>query len=275
MPFFEFRDRQLHYVDLDERKKHDNELAIVFVHGAGSSHLIWTLQLLDFKNEYRVIALDLSGHGQSEQSKYEPNIEKGYAMELAALIKHLDLDDFVLVGHSMGGGVVMSYMLNEKVRQPCGAVLVGTSPNLDLSKVTVGLVIEAFEDHDMPYDISALDDDLKTLSVTKLKNLQKTITRLHTKTILKDLSACDDFDITNQVNKITTPSFVLVGQDDDIIPPHVAKKLEELLPRADIAVVKNADHTPMVEQPKTFNKLLRKFLTWVSENAITPKNQPS
>ena len=271
MPFFEFRDRKLHYVDLDRREKHDDGLALVFVHGAGSSHYIWTLQLLDFRNEFRVIALDLSGHGKSEESKYEADIEKGYAMELAALIDHLDLDDFVLVGHSMGGGVVMSYLLNDKLKKPQGSVLVGTSTDLDLTKVTKGLLIETFEEHDMPYDISALDDDLKTFSITKLKNIQKHISRLHTRTILKDLSACNDFDITNRVGEINIPTFILVGQDDDIIPPHVAKKLEEALPRADIAVVKNADHTPMVEQPETFNNLLRKFLTWVSENTITPK----
>jgi pimeloyl-ACP methyl ester carboxylesterase len=135
----------------------------------------------------------------------------------------------------------------------------------------MGLVIESFENHEMPYDISALDKDLKTLSVTKLKNLQKTITRLHTRTIFKDLNACDDFDITSRVNEINIPTFVLIGQDDDIIPPHVAKKMEEMLPRADIAVIKNADHTPMVEQPKTFNALLRKFLSWVSVNIITDK----
>lgn len=228
MPFFEFRDRKLHYVDLDRREKRDNGLTVVFVHGAGSSHFIWTLQLLDFRNEYRVIALDLSGHGQSEESKYEAHIEKGFTMELAALIDYLDLEDFVLVGHSMGGGVVMSYLLNETLRKPHGAVLVGTSSDLDLSKVTMGLVIEAFEKHEMPYDISELDDDLKTLSVTRLKNLQKHISRLHTRTILKDLNACDDFDITNRVSEINIPSFVLVGQDDDIIPPHVAKKTRRI-----------------------------------------------
>jgi 3-oxoadipate enol-lactonase len=271
MPFFEFRDRKLHYVDLDRREQRDDGLSIVFVHGAGSSHLIWTLQLLVFRNEYRVIALDLSGHGQSEESKYEPHIEKGYAMEVAALIEHLDLDDFVLVGHSMGGGVVMAYLLNDKVREPRGAVLVDTSCDLDLSKVTVGLVIEAFENHEMPYDISALDDDLKTLSITKLKTIQKTINRLNAKTILKDLTACNEFDITNRVDEINIPSFILVGEDDDVIPPHIAKKLEEVLPRADIAIVKNADHTPMVEQPERFNTLLRKFITWVSANIIPPK----
>jgi pimeloyl-ACP methyl ester carboxylesterase len=275
MPFFQFRDRKLHYVDLDQREHRDGGLAVVFVHGAGSSHLIWTLQLLDFRNESRVIALDLSGHGKSEESKYEADIERGYTMELAALIEHLDLDDFVLVGHSMGGGIVMSYMLNDKFRKPQGAVLVGTSPDLDLTKVTMGLVIEAFEEHEMPYDISALDDDLKTFSVTKLKNIQKHITRLHTRTILKDLTACDEFDITNRVREISVPTFVLVGQDDDIIPPHIAKKLEKLLPRADIAVVKDSDHTPMVEQPAIFNNLLRKFLVWVSENTIGSKPESS
>jgi pimeloyl-ACP methyl ester carboxylesterase len=268
MPFFEFRDRKLHYVDLDRREKRDDGLAIVFVHGAGSSHVIWTLQLIDFRNEHRVIALDLSGHGKSEKSKYEPSIEKGYAKELAALIEQLDLDDFVLVGHSMGGGVVMAYLLNDSARKPHGAVLVDTSPDLDLSKITIGLVIESLEEHKMPYDISNLDDDFKTMSVVKLKTIQKTINQLHATTILKDLTACDDFDITNRLGEINVPSFILVGQDDDIIPPHVAKKMEEALPRADIAVVKNADHTPMIEAPETFNNLLRKFLTWVSDNTI-------
>ena len=47
----------------------------------------------------------------------------------------------------------------------------------------------------------------------------------------------------------------------------MAAEFEKKFPRADIAVVKDADHIPMVEQPKEFNRLFRKFIDWVIQNA--------
>ncbi|MFW9792748.1 MAG: alpha/beta fold hydrolase [Candidatus Thorarchaeota archaeon] len=71
------------------------------------------------------------------------------------------------------------------------------------------------------------------------------------------------FNITDQLGEITMPTFVIVGENDDAIPPHVAKALCDALPRAYFAVVKGADHVPMSEQPAEFNRLLKKFLKWV------------
>ncbi|MFW9927027.1 MAG: alpha/beta fold hydrolase, partial [Candidatus Thorarchaeota archaeon] len=79
--------------------------------------------------------------------------------------------------------------------------------------------------------------------------------------------ACNKFDITDRLQEISIPSFVIVGENDDVITPTIANHLKTALPRADIAVVKNADHTPMQEQPAEFNRLLRKFVTWVLDNA--------
>jgi pimeloyl-ACP methyl ester carboxylesterase len=82
----------------------------------------------------------------------------------------------------------------------------------------------------------------------------------------RDLSACDHFNISDRVGEIMIPAFVIVGEHDDLIPPSIAKQLEEALPRADIAVVRGANHSPMVEQPEEFNRLLSKFLKWVESN---------
>ncbi len=263
MPFFEYQGKKMHYVDLDQREGTGSKLPIVFVHGAGSSLMIWTLQLLEFRKTHRVIALDLYGHGESEDIGHPPDIEKGFTGQVSVLMNHLDMNEFVLVGHSMGGGVVMSYALRDDVRKPSALILVGTSSDLDLSKIGIGLVIESLEDHTPKYDIAEISADFKTFS---LANFQKNVTKFHPATILNDLKACQDFDITDRLGDIEMPSFVMVGEDDDIIPPHVAKSLEKALPRADIAFVKGGDHSPMVESPEPFNHLLRKFVNWVEKN---------
>jgi len=259
MPYFEFRGCRLHYVDFDNRHEQSNAPVLVFIHGAGSSHLIWSLQLLKLKEDYRVVALDMSGHGLSDRFAETPSIENGCTDQVAALIEHLEMDEFVLVGHSMGGGIVMAYCLRDDVSLPCAIVLVGTSSDLNLRKLAKGLIIEAFEDHRPPYEIDALDADFKTFSLTKF---QDTITKFNAKSIFRDLDICDDFNISDRLDEIKMPALVIVGDDDDIIPPNVAWELEKALPRADIAVIKDADHSPMVQQPDSFNRLLRKFVKW-------------
>jgi len=73
MPFFEHDGTKIHYVDVDKREDKTTGIPLVFVHGAGSSHLIWALQLREFSKEHRAIALDLSGHGKSEDMPGAPS----------------------------------------------------------------------------------------------------------------------------------------------------------------------------------------------------------
>ena len=259
MPFFKFRDLQLHYVDAADCGDSCG-VPVVFVHGAGSSHAIWTLQIQHFAPERRVIALDLSGHGQSDSAEGEADIVDDYAQEIGALLDHLDLDRFVLVGHSMGGGAVMAYLLSQPVRRPVAVALVDTSPDLDLSKIAPGLVIEAVESYFFLIKKRMTDKESLAYKICKEEEDRK---REHPETVRRDLRACDRFDIADRVGDIDLPVFVIHGDDDDIIPLGVAEELVRRLPRADIAIVRGSDHCPMVQQPEEFNRLLGKFLDWV------------
>ncbi len=265
MPIFHHDGYKIFYVDLDERKDTTKGLPLVFVHGAGSSHIIWTLQLLSFKKTNRVIALDLPGHGRSGESDGDISIEGYFAPAVAALVNHLGLENFILVGHSMGGGIVMSYALEESFKQPCAIALVDTSSNLDLKKLALGLIEETLEDFSIQFDFEGMGDDLDGFPMKKFQDSIKTV---DPKTLLRDLSACDDFDVTDQLGSIKVPAFVIVGEDDDIATQDMARKLEAALPRADVAVVKQANHRPMVEEPATFNKMFRSFIKWVQEKEV-------
>lgn len=273
MPFFELKGSKIHYVDIDEREDKSKGFPLVFVHGTGSSHSAWNEQLKVFCRSHRVIAIDLSGHGLSESRHDEdPSIQHGFVMELAALIEKLNLNDFVLVGHSMGGGVVMAYALCKDFRKPRALTLVDTHSDLGISKeLVVGLAIEVAEIliSKTKMQIARAQtprNNSKGIFLQSLPNDMKTIHR--------DLKACDKFDITGRLGEIDMPIFILVGEDDDIFPPHVTKSFEEAFSRADIAVVRGADHSPMTQTPDEFNSLLGKFLKWVEDNVIV-KNQVS
>ncbi len=262
MPFFEHNKVKLHYVDVDTRTDKSIGLPLLFIHGAGSSHITWALQLKEFSKTNRCIAIDLSGHGRSDDIADDVSIDPGFVLEVDSLVKYLDLENFILVGHSMGGGVAMSYILNDETVQPKALVLVDSSPNPDLTKLALGLVKDAveeklfllrgqvFEDYTDTYKLKKYEDELRSMN---LKGLQR------------DLLASHKFNITDKLVNIKVPTFALVGENDDIILPSVVKESVKLIPRADFAVVRGAHHVPMIEQPDEFNRLLRKFLTWLQD----------
>ncbi|MHA2077203.1 MAG: alpha/beta fold hydrolase [Candidatus Thorarchaeota archaeon] len=259
MPFFEHEGLKLHYIDVDKRPDKTSGTPVLFVHGAGSSHLAWSFQLRDLSEEYRMIAIDLSGHGKSESVEGDLSLQEHFAEEVSTLVRHLKLNDFVLVAHSMGGGVAMSYVLKKDTMKPRALVLVDTSADLDLTKLGIGLAKDAIEDRIRLFKNQYYEE------ITDVKKAEGRLLAANPQVMIRDLAASNKFDITDQVDSIDIPTFVIVGENDDVITPNMAKALENALPRADIAVVKNADHAPMQEQPEEFNRLIRKFIEWVIE----------
>ena len=263
MPFFEYNETKIHYVDTDRSTGKSIGFPLLFVHGAGSYHYSWALQLVEFSKTNRCIAIDLSGHGKSDVSNGEASINHGYTNEVAALINHLDLQDFIVIGHSMGGGVVMSYVLNTEFRSPKALVLVDSSPVLNLPKVVPGLLLEVVEES-RRREHPAFDEYAERLN---MKQYEYSMKYLDPFSMQRDLRACNKFDISDRIKDITIPTFALVGENDNVITPAIVKEYIEQIPRADLAVVRGADHVPMIEQPEEFNRLFGKFITWVQENA--------
>lgn len=259
MPFFEFEKTKIHYVDT--QKGTTSGLPLVFVHGAGSSHFCWAFQLVEFSKTNRCIALDLSGHGKSDMLEKDDSIDLGFAYEVAALIDHLELQEFILVGHSMGGGVAMSYVLNDDFKLPKALVLVDSSPDLNLAKVVPGLIVEALEEQRHLNDIY-FEDYAEKHNMTQYEAAMKYVDVI---AMQRDLLACNKFNVTKRLKDIDIPTFALVGENDDVITPTIVNDYVKTIPRADLAVVRGADHLPMVEQPEEFNRLFRKFITWVQK----------
>jgi pimeloyl-ACP methyl ester carboxylesterase len=80
--------------------------ALVFVHGWCCDRSYWKAQLPHFADKYKVVAIDLAGHGESGLDRKEWTIG-AFGQDVAAVVGKLDLEQVVLVGHSMGGSVIL------------------------------------------------------------------------------------------------------------------------------------------------------------------------
>ena len=83
------------------------EPAVVFIHGWTCDRTHWRFQVPEFSKSFRVIAIDLPGHGASGTDRNSWSIE-GLGGDVAAVVRGLELKQVVLVGHSMGGPVALA-----------------------------------------------------------------------------------------------------------------------------------------------------------------------
>jgi len=87
---------------------HGSGRPILFVHGWTCSSRFWQRNIPELSKKFRVVALDLRGHGNSSKILTGHTIEQ-YARDVREVIEHLDLRDVLIVGWSLGGPVVLSY----------------------------------------------------------------------------------------------------------------------------------------------------------------------
>ncbi|MCK5230300.1 MAG: alpha/beta hydrolase [Desulfobulbaceae bacterium] len=91
-------------------------ITIVFVHCWTCNHEFWRPQIEYFSNKYKVVWLDLAGHGLSNSNRQEYTMP-AFGEDVAAVVNRIDGDNVILVGHSMGGPVAIeaAKLLGDKV----------------------------------------------------------------------------------------------------------------------------------------------------------------
>jgi len=120
--------------------------AIVFIHGWTCDHTHWRFQTPEFRKSFRVIAIDLPGHGASGADRTSWSID-GLGVDVAAVVRGLKLEQVVLVGHSLGGPVALAAA--PKLRGVLrGVVAVDSLHNVEFraSSDEAARIVKEFED---------------------------------------------------------------------------------------------------------------------------------
>jgi non-heme chloroperoxidase len=231
---------------------------VVFSHGWPLSADAWDDQML-FLGErgYRVIAHDRRGHGRSSQP-WNGNDLDTYADDLATLVETLDLRDAVHVGHSTGGGEVARYIARHATRRVAKAVLISAIPPLmlktpanpgglpmatfdGLRAAVVADRAQFFKDLSAPF-YGANRSGAKVSQGLRdsfwLQGMQAGF-----KNVFDCIKAFSETDQTDDLRKLTVPTLLIHGDDDQIVPigasAHAAVKIA---PKAQLKVYPGAPH---------------------------------
>lgn len=207
---------------------------IFFHHGWPLSSDDWDAQMLAFVGRgYRVVAHDRRGHGRSTQVSEGHDMDH-YAADVAAVVEHLDLRNAVHVGHSTGGGEATRYVARHGKGRVAKLVLISAVPPLMVktSANPGGLPIEVFDDlrTKLASNRSQFYLDFASgpffgynrpgaePSQAVIWNWWRQAMMGGAKAQYDGIRAFSETDFTDDLTRITVPTLVMHGTDDQIVP---------------------------------------------------------
>ncbi|MCO8245205.1 MULTISPECIES: alpha/beta fold hydrolase [unclassified Haladaptatus] len=230
---------------------------VLFVHGSGGTHEIWKAQLARLASEFPVVALDLSGHGGSEDVDSDPGwgTLSAYAGDVLAVAEATDAKTFV--GNSLGGAVVMHLVL-ERDFEPEALVLAGTGARLSVLDDLLSWLDDDFDRaveflHGGDRLFHDPDDRYVELSKESMYTVGQRVTS-------RDFHSCHAFDVCDEIDGIAAPTLAIVGEYDMLTPPWYHEFLAENVQDGSYAEIEGAAHLAMLETPDAFNETVVEFL---------------
>ncbi len=229
-------------------------LPVVFMHGAGGSHLIWNGQLAALAPLVHACALDLPGHGRSTGPSRETVDE--YAEAVCEWMDAVALPNAVFVGTSMGGAIAQTLALDHPKRVRAIA-LVGTGARLRVRPDFLDGLLVDFEA--TAHQITEMGFAQGASGYLKGLN-EEGVIRCGAETVHDDFGACDIFDVRSRVGEIQCPTLVIVGREDRMTPVKYSEWLAANIPGAELRIIEGAGHMVMLERPAEVSTALANWL---------------
>jgi len=234
------------------------EPTLVFVHCWSCDKSYWAGQINYFSKNYKVIAIDLAGHGESGVGRMDWTIEN-YAKDVKAVVDKEKLDKVILIGHSMGGPVVLA-----------ATQLLG-------NKVKALVSIDTFQDIEQKFTQEQIDNFYKSFEkdfVAATKEFVKGLFPVNADSSLVQMIAEDmasappnialasfrslfKFDEAANFHKINVPVRFI---NSDKFPTNF-EAAKRHIKDFDLKIIEGVGHFPMLEKPDEFNKALKETIT--------------
>jgi pimeloyl-ACP methyl ester carboxylesterase len=237
------------------RREGDGEPHLFFIHGAGGDATLWEDQARFFETRYPVYRVNLPGHGGSGGTG-EEEIAAYAGVVRAVIAGSLPEAPLVLIGHSMGGAVVLDIASDAPSRLK-GIVLVGTGAKLGVTPIILKMLDENPESFYQTIDRSAF---FKESPPAVRETVNRAIRACPPAVIAGDFRACDRFDIRDRLGRIRIPALILCGEADLLTPVKYSQFLKDQWSHAMLEIIPNAGHMVMKEAPDVMNRAMERFL---------------
>ena len=235
-----------------------NKETIVFLHGSGLSHIVWSLteQYLSNQN-YNVLSIDLPGHGNSEGECLK--LIQEIAEWLEKVFNKLDILELTLVGHSQGCLEALEYYFKypKKIKN---LIFVSGSYRMPVNQDLIDLA-ESGDNQAVKLMMKwGYENSKKFIGgnpVEKIINSPRDIREI----LAIDLIACNNYKNGSEaLSKINCPTLFILGELDKMVNLEKGKKFASLVPNSKIHVIKGCGHMIMFEKAFEMREKISEFL---------------
>ncbi len=218
---------------------------VLLIHGGLGSADAWGFQVPELAESHKVIVADSRGHGRSTRSE-KPF---GYALmadDYLALLDHLGIDKVALVGWSDGGIIGLEIAIRHPERlSRLFAFAANYTPE--------GVKASVADDPTFNAYIERAGKEYARLSPTP-EQFDAFVEQI------SQMWATEPNYTKEQLQAITVPTVIFDGEHDEAIEPAHTAEMAELIPGAELVIMKDASHFAMWQQPDEFNATVLEFL---------------
>jgi pimeloyl-ACP methyl ester carboxylesterase len=251
---------------------------ILFMHGLGMSSFTWRHLSESLARGHRVILVDLKGFGNSPKPSDDQYTIYDQARLICRSISDHDLTNLTLVGNSLGGGVALATALYLSAHAPerlkrlilidtiayaqemplfvkllampvLGPLVVATVPkNLQVRTI---MRLAYFDDEAVPGE--AVD---RYADVLNKPGAQQALVQTARQIIPADLDR-----LTARYSEISSPTLILWGQQDAIVPLDIGRRLHGAIPDSQLVILPDTGHIPQEERPEATLAAIKAFIS--------------
>ncbi|MGC9539697.1 alpha/beta fold hydrolase [Streptomyces sp. UG1] len=242
----------------DEGPRDGEAVPLVFVHGWTADRHRWDHQMAHFAERRRVVRLDLRGHGESTGAGARRVGD--LAEDVLALLDHLKIERFVIIGHSMGGMIAQTIALAhpERVER---MVLVNSIGKMAYSRGRALLMAASTL---APFKLFVAANIQRAFAPgyprEEIREYIRASAQTPREVVMTLYGAMRAFDILDQVGQIQVPTLMVHGYHDIQLPLSQMLRMAKAYPDAVVRVL-DAGHELPVEKPAELTTALDRFLT--------------
>lgn len=263
--FIEVNGIRIHYLEWGSPENPP----LIMLHGIGRIAQTFSHVAGHFADDYRVIAVDMRGHGDSGWASDQAYLVSDYAGDIEAMALAMGLEDIVIWGNSTGGRVAQMFAGLEADRV-AGVIVEDVGPERPLSIANrLAAQIER-EDAEGWASVEELTEELLAQNGRTDPEVIRAYARFGSKrredgriVWKRDPAIGDDFVPMQHwpyVRRITAPIIYILGGNSTIVPPETQVELRRVLPRVEIVTMPGTGHYPSQEDPDRFLEIVDEFL---------------
>jgi len=246
--------------------------SILFIHGWSQNHLCWSKQYKsELAKSYRLVALDLRGHGMSEAPREASAYQNPqlWADDIAAIMKELLLEHPILVGWSYGGFIICDYLRAYGQENISGIVFAGAATTLHPPTLSefigpgfINVVTDAISE-DLPTSLLAMRQFMHNCIARPLalEDLETALCwQMVVRPDVRGALVTREINSDDVLRSLRVPLLVAHGRQDYVVLPTMAEHVLETCPKATASWYDDVGHAPFLEDPARFNRELAELV---------------